>query len=116
MLLPEVLLWQQLRQRPGDFKFRRQNPQGGYRIDFACLAARLAVEVDGEIHNRADQPQHDVHRDRQLDSRGFLTLRIAATDVLGDIDSVITGIVAACRARGPLHRPASGHPPRSGEV
>ncbi|HEX8525701.1 MAG TPA: DUF559 domain-containing protein [Allosphingosinicella sp.] len=26
--LPEILLWQALRQRPGDFKFRHQHPLG----------------------------------------------------------------------------------------
>ena len=115
MSLPEILLWQQLRKRPGDFKFRRQIPQAGYKLDFACLEARLAIEVDGEAHNRGDRPKHDRVRDQRLDQYGFATLRIPARDILRDVDSVVTAIVSLCRERGPLHRPSAGPPPRSGE-
>lgn len=117
MSFPEVLLWQQLRKEPEGFRFRRQNPQLGYRLDFACLEARLAIEVDSEAHERGDRPERDANRDRRLAEIGFATLRIPATAILRDLDAVITGIVAACRERGPLHhRPAAGGPPpRSGE-
>jgi very-short-patch-repair endonuclease len=113
MSLPEVLLWQALRKGPGGFKFRRQNPQLGYRLDFACLEARLAIEVDGEAHG--DRPARDAVRDQRLAEIGFSTLRIPAVEILKDLDAGITGIVAACRERGPLHRPSDGPPPRSGE-
>jgi very-short-patch-repair endonuclease len=115
--LPEVLLWQQLRKRPGGFKFRRQNPQLGYRIDFACLEARLAIEVDGEAHARGDRPARDSRRDTRLAKRNFATLRIPAAEILRDLDAVLVHIVRACQARLPLHhRPsAGGPPPRSGE-
>ncbi|WP_237709155.1 endonuclease domain-containing protein [Sphingomonas elodea] len=115
--LPEVLLRQQLRKRPGGFKFRQQNPQLGYRIDFACLEARLAIEVDGEAHARSDRPKRDACRDHRLEQRGFATLRIPANEILRDLDAVLIHIVRACRARLPLHhRPsAGGPPPRSGE-
>ena len=115
MSFPEVLLWQQLRKGPGGFKFRRQNPQIGYRLDFACLETRLAIEVDGEFHARGDRPERDAVRDQRLAEIGFAMLRIPARKVLSDLDAVITGIVHACRERGPLHRPTGGPPPRSGE-
>ena len=117
MSLPEVLLWQVLRSSPGGFKFRRQNPQLGYRLDFACLETRLAIEVDSEAHQRGDRPERDRIRDERLTQIGFATLRIPAVDILMNLDAVITGIVAACRDRGPLHHrpPADGPPPRSGE-
>jgi very-short-patch-repair endonuclease len=115
MSLPEVLLWQALRKEPGGFKFRRQNPQLGYRLDFACLETRLAIEVDGEAHERGDRPKRDAVRDRRLAEIGFSTLRVPAAEILKDLDAVITGIVSSCRERGPLHRPSGGPPPRSGE-
>jgi very-short-patch-repair endonuclease len=52
MTLPEVILWQWLRQRPDGLKFRRQHPTGPYVLDFFCSDARLAIEVDGEAHSR----------------------------------------------------------------
>ena len=113
--LPEILLWQQLRKRPAGFKFRRQTPQPGYKLDFACLETRLAKEVDGEAHDRGNRPQRDAVRDRRLELGGFTTLRIPARDVLRDLASVITAIVSLCRERGPLHRSSAGPPPRSGE-
>ena len=50
MSLPERMLWQLLRQRPGGFKFRRQHPIGPYVVDFCCLSERFVVEVDGNAH------------------------------------------------------------------
>ncbi|MEP7221795.1 MAG: DUF559 domain-containing protein [Novosphingobium sp.] len=113
MSLPEVLLWVELQKRPAGYKFRKQVPQTPYTLDFACLSARLAIEVDGEAHNRGDQPQKDEVRDRILSERGFRTLRIPAYEVLRNMEGCILGIVEACREAGPL-RPV-GAPPRSGE-
>jgi len=112
---PEALLWSVLRQRPGGFKFRRQCPQGGYSLDFACLEARLAIEVDGEAHDRGDRPQRDEKRDRAIHGLGFLTTRIPAAEVFQNLEGVVAGIVDLCRTRGPLHRPPAGPPPRFGE-
>jgi very-short-patch-repair endonuclease len=117
MSLPEVLLWQQLRQRPGGFKFRKQFPQEHYVIDFACLEARLGIEVDGEAHDRGDRPQRDVARDARLRELGFTMMRIPAREVLGNLEGVLLGIVERCRTPRPLHHDAArrGPPPRSGE-
>jgi very-short-patch-repair endonuclease len=117
MSLPEVLLWRALRLRPGGFKFRRQCPIDKYIIDFACIETRLVIEVDGEAHNRGDRPQRDERRDTDLQQLGFRILRVTAQDVLSHLNSVVEGIVAACREVGPLHHPAvpGGPPPRSGE-
>ena len=117
MSLPEVLLWQTLRKRPDGLKFRRQFPQSGYYLDFACLEVRLAIEVDGEAHNRGNRPERDERRDEALLSVGFRTLRIPAPGILRDLDAVLTHIVTTARAVGPLHpRSATGGPPpRAGE-
>ena len=115
MSLPEVLLWQALRQRPEGLKFRRQFPIGPITTDFACLERRLIVEVDGEQHGVGDQPQRDVARDMSLRREGFEVMRIAARDVLKDLDSVVAGIVARCSNVGPLHHAPHGSPPRAGE-
>ena len=97
MSLPEVLLWIELQKRPGGLKFRKQLPQKPYTLDFACLSARLAIEVDGEAHNRGDQPRKDEGRDRVMAERGFRTLRLPAYAVLKEMESCVLGIVEACR-------------------
>ena len=116
LTLPEVVLWQQLRKRPEGLRFRRQFPWNGYVIDFACLERRLAIEVDGEAHSMGNNPKRDIIRDRRLSDGGFQTLRIAARDVLNNLDGVMTYVLTTCANR-PLHHDASrrGPPPRSGE-
>jgi very-short-patch-repair endonuclease len=48
----ETHLWQRLRARQiYGKKFRRQHPVGKYILDFACIEARLVIEVDGGQHN-----------------------------------------------------------------
>jgi very-short-patch-repair endonuclease len=117
MSLPEVLLWQILRTRPAGLKFRRQFPIGQITADFACLDRRLIIEVDGEAHNLGDQPSRDAIRDALLKRAGFRIMRIAARDVLDDVDAVLRFIIATCSEPGPLHHDAArrGPPPRFGE-
>ena len=115
MSLPEVLLWRELKQRPGGFKFRKQFPLHPYSLDFACLEVRLCVEVDGEAHDRGDRPARDEARDAMVRDAGFSIMRIPAREVLGNLEGVLTAILEQCLALGPLHRPSDGPPPRSGE-
>jgi very-short-patch-repair endonuclease len=117
MSLPEVLLWQALRKRPDGLKFRRQFPIGDMTVDFACLDKRVIIEVDGDGHSYGDRPRRDAARDALLRREGFRVMRIAARDVLKDLDAVLRFIVAVCSEAGPLHHDAAhrGPPPRFGE-
>ncbi|CAN5236793.1 hypothetical protein BH10PSE14_BH10PSE14_43750 [soil metagenome] len=115
MTLPEVLLWQVLRQRPAGLKFRPQHPAGPYVLDFYCASARLAVEVDGEAHNRGDRPARDDARDRWLARESVRVLRIPANLILKDMAAAIAHIVAHASPDQPLHHASHGPPPRSGE-
>jgi len=111
----EALLWRELRKRPEGFKFRRQFPLEPFSLDFACLEARLAIEVDGEAHDRGDWPQRDERRDHWVASREFETMRVPALEVFRNVEGVIAGITEQCRRRAPLHRASHGPPPRTGE-
>lgn len=116
MSLPQVLLWQQLQKRPGGYKFRREFPQAPLTVDFTCLSARLAIEVDGMAHDMGDGPQRDALRDRMMAERGFRTLRLPAKEVLRNMESCVIAIVTACREAGPPPPPLRvGPPPRAGE-
>ncbi|MGH6617080.1 endonuclease domain-containing protein [Sphingomonas sp.] len=113
MSLPEVLLWQRLRGQKSGLKFRRQHPVGPYVIDFYCRESALAIEIDGEAHNRDDRPQRDERRDAFLQENGLSILHVAAARILKDPDAAAEAI-AAYAAR-PLHQPSAGPPPRIGE-
>ena len=97
LTLPEGLLWQVLRTRPGGFKFRCQHPIDWYVADFYCAAVRLVVEVDGQCHSTGAQAKHDATRDAWLRGKGFRVVRFDARDVMKDLESVVTAIVLACR-------------------
>ncbi|WP_082553830.1 endonuclease domain-containing protein [Altererythrobacter sp. Root672] len=113
--LPEVLLWQRLRQRPYGLKFRCQHPTGPFVLDFFCSDARLAIEVDGYARDNAERATLDRGRDLWLDRMGVETVRIPARDVLSDSDAAVEALVEFARARLPLHHPAApgGPPPRA---
>ena len=118
MSLPEVLLWVQLQRHPGGYLFRKQHPIGTYSLDFCCVKARLAIEVDGELHNRGDRPERDAVRNAWVKQQGFDTIRFPAVDVLKNMEGVVIAIVEKCRKRIP---PRNGprreqNPPRNGEV
>ncbi|MBV8120002.1 MAG: endonuclease domain-containing protein [Alphaproteobacteria bacterium] len=85
MSLPEIVLWQALRQgRLAGLRFRRQHPIGPYIVDFYCPSARLAVEVNGFAHDAAAQVRHDQRRETWLAQKGVRVLRFGAADVLRD--------------------------------
>ncbi|MFM5885834.1 MAG: endonuclease domain-containing protein [Novosphingobium sp.] len=94
MSLPEGLLWQQLRVRPCDLRFRNQHPAGGYVLDFFCARANLAIEVDGIAHDMGARPQGDERRDAWLKCHKIDTIRIPAADILRDPLAVAESIVS----------------------
>jgi very-short-patch-repair endonuclease len=62
------LLWYHLRdRRMADHKFRRQRPIGPYIADFACLEAKLIVELDGGQHveQAYDENADPLHASRR---------------------------------------------------
>jgi very-short-patch-repair endonuclease len=91
----EVVLWQALRAKRFDgVRFRRQHPFGPYVLDFFCPSARLAIEVDGPVHDREHQAAADYARDQQLLRQGVRTLRVSSAEVIGDLERVLDRIGA----------------------
>nr|VFJ96659.1 MAG: Very-short-patch-repair endonuclease [Candidatus Kentron sp. LFY] len=87
----EKLLWRHLRNRQlSGFKFRRQMPVEPYIVDFACLEAKLIIELDGGQH--AEQQTYDQNRSRVLGSRGYRVLRFWNNEMLRDMDAVLERI------------------------
>ena len=47
----EIILWSRLRRgQLLEHRFRRQYSVGPYFIDFYCVQAKLAIELDGDSH------------------------------------------------------------------
>ena len=91
--LAERALWQLLRGRKlADLKFRRQVPIDRYIADFACLEARLVVELDGPVHE--DRYEQDEHRTDVLRSLGWHVVRFDNEVVIAEPGRVLDGILA----------------------
>ncbi len=74
----------------GGLKFRRQCAIGPYIVDFACLEAKLVVEIDGPSHDR--RIDYDAMRTRFLEARGYLVLRFGMQDVSENLVGVLEAI------------------------
>ena len=94
MTLPELIHWRPLQAHPGDFNFRRQQPAGGYSLDFSCprrdLLSRSMARSTGAVTSPSAMPLGT-----RGSRRGDIAIRVPAADVLRDLDAVIRMIVAA---------------------
>lgn len=85
----EFKLWCHIRNNQLGVKFRRQFTIDDYIVDFCCLESRLVIEIDGGKH--ADL-KTDRLRDEYLRSQGFKVLRFWNSDVLQNIEGVLSEI------------------------
>jgi very-short-patch-repair endonuclease len=93
----EVKLWNWLREGPGlqGYHFRRQVAVGRFVADFACLKARLIVELDGGQHGLLVHQIKDQARDQFLKLQGFKVLRFWNHEVDREKQMVMDTIYAA---------------------
>jgi very-short-patch-repair endonuclease len=75
--------------------FRRQVPIGNYLADFACMAARLVLEIDGSQHGEAENTARDDTRTRWLEREGYRVLRFWNNDIVQNPEGVLDVIYAA---------------------
>ncbi len=81
------------------FKFRRQVPIGLYFADFACLEAKLVIELDGGQH--AEAAAYDAARTQVIENAGFRVLRFWNRHVLGEPEGVLHAIAAELQSAKP---------------
>jgi very-short-patch-repair endonuclease len=109
----ERIVWYGLRaHRFYGASFRRQTPIGPYVVDFACLAAKLIVEVDGGQHFEPEHIAYDERRSAFLAAQGYRVLRFSNLDVMKNTSGVLETIATALgKPESPLPNP----PPQAGE-
>ena len=98
----ERIFWELVRNRRlAGLKFSRQIPFGFRHdgrmrfvvVDFYCAEKKLAVEIDGGIHDR--KPEMDAYRTMILERLGIRVLRIR-NEELEDPDRVKEKVLRAC--------------------
>ena len=72
--------------------------------------AKVAIEVDGFVHDMGGNPMRDVERDAVLREYGIEVMRIPAADVLKSPDDVADGVVRYCKRSWPLRQSARKGP------
>ena len=108
----EALLWSYIRKRAvSGAKFRRQHPIGPYIADFACVGAKLVIEVDGHTHWTPEQLQHDALRTTYMQERGWRVLRVTSVDVYDNL----SGVWEAISLHLPPPSASQPPPPQAGE-
>ena len=87
----EKLIWDQLRNRKfHNLKFRRQFSVASYVLDFYCSEIKLAIEIDGKIHDK--NIKYDQLRQSQIEGLGIKFLRFSSDLVESQLDSVLKTI------------------------
>jgi ATP-dependent DNA helicase RecQ len=99
----EALLWQELRGAKLGVKFRRQHAIGFFIADFVCLAAKLIIELDGEIHLTTEQAEYDAGRTFTLTELAYHELRFTNRQVLHEMDQVLAIIRNELKKDVPMH-------------
>jgi very-short-patch-repair endonuclease len=81
----EKIVWTYLRNRKTvGYKFRRQYSVDHYVIDFYCPELKLAIELDGSVHDSPDQKQCDIYRQGYLEKFGITFIRITNDELMGN--------------------------------
>ena len=95
----EAFLWSRLKNRQVDgLQFRRQFSVDNYILDFYCPELRLAVELDGEVHNH--QIDYDRRRSQELlEQHGIRVLRYENRWVFEHLQSILDEIHVAAQCK-----------------
>ena len=89
----ERMLWKHLRNKQLDgYRFRQQHGFGPYVLDFYCPSIRLCIELDGSVHDSAEQQQKDEERTEFLRQNRIHVLRLRNEEVEEDVEGALEKI------------------------
>jgi very-short-patch-repair endonuclease len=87
-------------------KFRRQHPICPFVLDFCCVERRLAIELDGGVHEA--QVEQDAAREQVLAATGIRVLRFPNDEVRDRLPLVLAKIREAAQEALPERPPGPG--------
>jgi len=94
----EEKIWQLLRNNQFmSLKFRRQHVVEGFVVDFYCHEHKLAVEVDGGVHEKKMRRDYDKIRQVELESEGITFIRITNQEIERDENILFNRIKEALK-------------------
>jgi len=88
----EQILWKKLRNNNLGVKWRRQHPIDMFIVDFYAPSIKLAIELDGSIHNKKENKEYDKARTEYLKSKYINVIRFWNSEVEKDLHEVLDEI------------------------
>ena len=79
-------------------------PIGPYVADFACMAARVVIELDGSQHATGPHQIRDERRTRWFESEGYRVIRFWNNDLSIISMACSTQFMRRCTAHATLRR------------
>jgi very-short-patch-repair endonuclease/shikimate kinase len=99
----EEFFWELVRNLRFDgLKVRRQHPLGRFIADFYCPEHKLAIELDGSVHQH--QAEYDQARDEAISLYGIRVVRIKNADILERPEAMLEELRKTLTPRPPLHQ------------
>ena len=89
----EYVMWRYLRK--SKYKFIRQKPVFRFILDFYCRELLLAIEVDGDSHDK--KKDNDLLRDQYLNTINIKTIRVTNDEVLNNFNKVLERLLPLLR-------------------
>lgn len=87
----EFIFWQKIRNKQFlNLKFKRQYIILGYIIDFYCPQYKLAIEIDGKIHEK--NLKNDKKRQKIIEEKKIIFIRFNSEEIENNIGSVLEKI------------------------
>lgn len=84
MTFCERIMWIHLRRKQLGVRFLRQYSVDHYVIDFYCPELKLAIELDGSVHDKPDQKEYDAYRQEYLEKYDITFLRVTNDELMGN--------------------------------
>ncbi len=94
----EKLVWQHLRKKQLGYRFLRQYSIDQFVIDFYCPELKLAIELDGDVHEIPEQKEYDIARQKYLETFGITFVRITNEEYLSNPNMAFLKIENAIKA------------------
>jgi very-short-patch-repair endonuclease len=96
MTSAERILWEKVRNNQLGYKIKRQYSAGPFILDFYCPSKRLAIEIDGGVHNNTYE--YDKERTQFLNHCNIRVIRFTNDEVEKNIEDVMMRLLKALAA------------------
>ena len=93
----EKIVWMYLRKKQFGYRFLSQYSVDQYVLDFYSPKLKLAVEIDGDVHDLPEQREYDIDRQKKIEEFVVTFVRITNEELLGNPNKAFDKIEVAIK-------------------